>query len=162
MRVIKDKRIQEDGWIRISAVEANQELPAGDIILPYPYWKEHREPLSSRSGQVAVCLNGEDRVEEVAEHLDRFRHIALEFPVFKDGRCYSHARLLRDRYGFEGDLRAVGDVLRDQLFYMRRCGISSFQVREDKDIEDALNAFNDFSVRYQAASDDAVPIYRLR
>jgi uncharacterized protein (DUF934 family) len=88
--------------------------------------------------------------------------IALDFPVFKDGRCYSHARLLKDRYDYKGDLRAIGDVLRDQLFFMHRCGIDSFQIREDKDAEDALNAFNDFTVRYQAAADDAVPIYKLR
>ena len=162
MRVIKEDRIVEDNWTRIAAPEAGAELPAGDLIVPFPYWKDNRQNLAGHAGRLAVCLNGDDRVEDVAQYLDEFSLIALEFPVFKDGRCYSHARLLRDRYGYEGDLRAVGDVLRDQLFYMRRCGISSFQVREDKDIEDALQAFKDFSVRYQTAADGAQPIYRLR
>lgn len=99
----------------------------------------------------------------MARHLDDFPElIALDFPAFKDGRCYSHARLLRERYDYQGELRAVGDVLRDQLFFMKRCGIDSFQLRSDKDMEDALNAFNDFSVKYQTAADGAPPIYDVR
>ena len=88
--------------------------------------------------------------------------IALDFPAFKDGRSYSHARILRDRYNYEGELRAIGNVLRDQMFFMLRCGINCFEVTEGKNAEDALKSFNDFTVRYQAAADDAVPIYKLR
>lgn len=163
MQVIKDNRIVEDSWTRLPAVDPGQAIPAeGDIILPFSYWKDNRDSLSTRSGRTAVCLNGDDSIEEVAPHLDLFELIALDFPLYKDGRCYSHARLLRDRYHYQGDIRAVGDVLRDQLFYMKRCGISSFHVREDKDIEDALKAFNDFSVKYQPAADGALPIYKIR
>ncbi|MEX2353886.1 MAG: DUF934 domain-containing protein, partial [Gammaproteobacteria bacterium] len=153
MRVIKDNRIIEDDWSRIAVVEPGQAIPAdGDLILPFSYWKENQETLSNRSGNTAVCLNGDDNIEELAGYLEQFSLIALDFPLFKDGRCYSHARLLRDRYAYQGDIRAVGDVLRDQLFYMKRCGISSFHVREDKDIEDALKAFQDFTVKYQPAA----------
>lgn len=162
MRVIKDNQIIEDSWARVDAVEPGQALPDGDIIVPFSYWKQNREALAGRAGRLAVCLNGDDRVEEIAGDLDRFELIALDFPAFKDGRCYTHARLLRERYGYKGDLRAVGDVLRDQLFYMKRCGFSSFFVRKDKDIEDALKAFNDFTVKYQTAADGAQPVYRLR
>lgn len=163
MRVIKDNQIIEDSWERIAAVEAGQLLPVdGDIIVPFSYWKENRDDLARRTGNTAVCLNGDDRIEDVADHLAGFDLIALDFPLYKDGRCYSHARMLRDRYGYKGDIRAVGDVLRDQLFYMKRCGISSFHVRADKDIEDALNAFKDFSVKYQTAADGAVPVYKIR
>lgn len=162
MRVIKDKRIVEDGWRRLQTVEPEQALPEGDIIIPFRYWVEHREALSSREGRLAVCIDGEDETEEVARYLQHFPLIALDFPVFKDGRCYSHARLLRDRHNYTGELRAVGDVLRDQLFYMQRCGIDSFHLRADKDMEDALKAFNDCSVKYQAAADGAAPVYRLR
>lgn len=162
MRVIKDNQIIEDSWTRVEAVEPGQALADGDIIVPFGYWKQNREALAGRKGRIAVCLNGDDRVEELAGELDKFELIALDFPAFRDGRCYTHARLLRERYGYKGDLRAVGDVLRDQLFYMKRCGFSSFFVREDKDIEDALKAFNDFSVKYQTAADGAQPVYRLR
>ena len=162
MRVIKDNQIIEDNWTRVDTVEAEQVLPDGDIIVPFSYWKQNRDALKGRAGNLAVCLNGDDRVDELAADLGQFSLVALDFPAFKDGRCYSHARLMRDRYGFKGDLRAVGDVLRDQLFYLKRCGFSSFFIRHDKDINDALKAFNDFSVRYQTAADGALPVYRLR
>jgi len=162
VRVIKDNQIIEDSWTRVDTSEAGQVLPEGDIIVAFSYWKQHRDALKDRAGKLAVCLNGDDRVEDLAADLGLFSLIALDFPAFKDGRCYSHARLLRDRYGFKGDLRAVGDVLRDQLFYLKRCGFSSFFIRHDKDINDALKAFNDFSVKYQTAADGALPVYRLR
>lgn len=162
LRVIKDNRIIEDQWQRLEAVEPGQPLPEGDIIVPYAYWREHRAALLSRQGKLGICINGDDETENVAEDLDHFDLIALEFPVFKDGRSYSHARLLRERYHYGGELRAVGDVLRDQLFFMKRCGIDSFQLRSDKDMEDALRAFDDFTVKYQTATDLAPPIYRLR
>jgi len=162
MRVIKDNQIIEDSWTRIDTVAPEQSIADGDVILPFKYWQQNRDNLANHRGKLAVCLNGEDKVEDVVNELSRFELIALDFPAFKDGRCYSHARLLRDRYGFKGDLRAVGDVLRDQLFYMKRCGFNSFFIRKDKDIEDALKAFNDFTVKYQTAADGALPVYKLR
>ena len=146
----------------LEKIDPEEAIPDGDIVLPFQYWKDNQETLKSRNGDTAVYINGDDRIEDVAQYLDQFSLLALEFPAFKDGRCYSHARLLRDRYHYQGDLRAVGDVLRDQLFYMLRCGFSSFFIRGDKDIEDALNALKDFSVTYQAAADDKPPIYKLR
>lgn len=162
MRVIKDNRIVEDGWERLPAVEPDQALPEGDIIIPFRYWLAHRDALATRKGRLAVCLDGEDEVEEVAGHLEHFPLIALDFPVFKDGRCYTHARLLRGRCHYTGELRAVGDILQDQLFFMRRVGIDSFQLRADKDMEDALRGFNTFSVTYQTSSDGAPPICKVR
>lgn len=162
MRIIKDNQIVEDNWIRLEAVQPGESVPDGDLILPFSYWKQNRQGLVGHKGNIAVCLNGDDRIDDIVNDLGHFSLIALDFPAFKDGRCYTHARLLRDRYGFKGDLRAVGDVLRDQLFYMKRCGFSSFFIREDKDIADALKAFNDFTVKYQTAADGAVPIYKLR
>lgn len=162
LRIIKDNRIIKDHWQRLATVEPDQAIPADDIIMPFPYWKEHRQSLLDHPGKIAVCLNGDDRIEDIANHLDQFELIALEFPVFRDGRCYSHARLLRDRYRYQGEIRAVGEVLRDQLFYMKRCGIDAFQLRDDKDFEDALKSFRDFSVTYQTAADGAPPIYKRR
>ena len=163
MRVIKDNQIIEDNWQRIDLTEPDAPLPGGDIIVPYAYWKEHKaELLNRQDGRVAICIHGDDAIEDVADDLQYFQLIALDFPVFKDGRNYSNARLLRDRYDYHGELRAVGDVLRDQLFYLRRCGIDSFQVRADKDIEDALKGLADFSITYQAAADGTVPVYKNR
>lgn len=163
MRVIKDNRVVDDDWQRIDTSETDTPLPAGDIIVPYAYWKQHKaELLNRQDGRVAICIHGDDAIEEVVDDLQHFQLIALDFPAFKDGRNYSNARLLRDRYGYRGELRAVGDILRDQLFYLHRCGIDSFQVRSDKDIEDALKGLSDFSVTYQSAADGAVPVYKNR
>ncbi|MGQ0656884.1 MAG: DUF934 domain-containing protein [Chromatiales bacterium] len=160
MRVInKDLRIVDDGWILVGDEE---ELPNGDVIVSHARWQKEREELLARDGHVGVRVDGSIPASAIAEDLGHFALVALEFPKFGDGRCFSHARLLRERYRYTGELRAIGDVLRDQLYFMRRCGIDSFAVREDKNIEDALNAFKEFSVRYQPAADDAGPIYRYR
>lgn len=159
MRVIKDNAIVQDGWQLLGSEEA---LPAGDVIVPLARWRAEREALARREGRLGVAIDGEAALEELAADLGRFALIALEFPAFSDGRCFSHARVLRERYGYRGELRAVGDVLRDQLYFMQRCGIDSFALRSDKDFDDALKAFGEFSVRYQSAADGAAPIYRLR
>ncbi len=162
MQLIKDNQVIEDGWSRPDTSGLSADLPDGDMIIPFNFWLEHKNSLKSHNGELAICINGDDDIESVVEYLDQFKLIALDFPAFKDGRCYSHARLLRDRYQFQGELRAVGDVLRDQLFFMKRCGIDSFQVREDTDIQEALKGFADFSIKYQTAADGAEPVYKSR
>lgn len=162
MRVIKNRQIVTDDWQLLTDLKPEDTLPAGQVIIPFAYWQAQRGKLIAWGGKYAVCINGNHETEEVAKDVEHFTLIALEFPAFKDGRCYTHARLLRERYGYQGELRAVGDVLRDQLFFMERCGIDSFEVRADKDINDALKAFTEFSVKYQTAADQAVPIYKLR
>jgi uncharacterized protein (DUF934 family) len=162
MRVIKDKKILEDDWTLVREVLTDEEVQQGKVIVPLAYWKEHRDVLLDLNDKHAVWIDGDTDTEELAEDLSHFDLIALDFPAFKDGRSYSHARLLRQRYNYQGDLRAIGDVLQDQLFYMLRCGFDSFQLRDDKDAEAALKGFETFTVRYQAAADDAVPIYKLR
>jgi len=172
VQLIKDQKIVEDTWQRITEITADTDLPTVDvlggdvpganIIVPFAYWLENRDALSNRDGMLGVCIDGDVDIQEVVKDIEHFDLIALDFPAFADGRCYSHARLLRDRYNFKGELRAVGDILRDQLFYMQRCGINSFQLREDKDMQDALNAFTELSVKYQTAADGAEPVYKYR
>jgi uncharacterized protein (DUF934 family) len=162
VRVIKDNSIIEDNWQRFDQIENDQSLPEGELIVPFDYWLANREVLVNRKSGLGVCINGDVETEEVARDLEHFSMIALEFPKFTDGRSYSHARLLRDRYGFKGELRAVGDVLRDQLFFMQRCGIDSFELRQDKDIEDAMKAFSEITIKYQAAEDCPEPAYKSR
>ena len=162
MRVIKNRQIITDDWQRLTDLKPEDALPSGNVIVPFAWWQANREKLIPLNGKYAVCINGGHETEEVARDLGYFKLVALEFPAFKDGRCYTHARLLRERYCYQGELRAVGDVLRDQLLFMERCGIDSFEVRADKNIEDALKAFTEFSVKYQTAADQAAPIYKLR
>ncbi|MCE6982636.1 DUF934 domain-containing protein, partial [Pseudomonas frederiksbergensis] len=106
--------------------------------------------------------DADEEAEEIGEVANQFQVIALNFPAFTDGRNYSNARLLRDRYKFTGELRAIGDVLRDQLFYMKRCGFDAFALRADKDPVEALQSLQDFSVTYQAATDEPQPLFRRR
>lgn len=162
MQVIKNREVINDDWQLIRDIETDAPIPEGKVILPFEYWQANREALLKRDIEHAVWINGDVVTEDLLDDLEHFAVIALDFPVFGDGRSYSHASLLRKRYGYEGDLRAVGDVLQDQLFFMQRCGFDSYGVREDKDINEALKSFNDFSVRYQAAADDALPIYKQR
>tara|TARA_R110002072_G_scaffold6364_4_gene37517 strand:- start:5035 stop:5523 length:489 start_codon:yes stop_codon:yes gene_type:complete len=162
MRIIKDKKISEDDWNIVRDLDDAATIPEGNVILPISYWQSNRDELLKQDSTHAVWIDGDVETEEVSGDLEHFSIIGLDFPAFKDGRSYTHARMLRDRYGFKGELRAIGNVLRDQMFFMMRCGIDCFEVSEGKDAEEALKSFNDFSVRYQAAADDAVPIYKLR
>lgn len=162
MRVIKNKRVVNDDWQLIRELDDSAAIPEGNVILPFAYWQANRDALLKTNSEHAVWIDGSVETEVLLEDLKHFALIGLDFPAFKDGRSYSHARLLRDRYAYKGDLRAIGDVLQDQLFYMQRCGFDSFEVREDKDAEEALKGLEDFTICYQAAADDAVPIYKLR
>jgi uncharacterized protein (DUF934 family) len=158
MRVIKDRQVVDDGWELLAA--GAPIPPSGDVIVPLATWAQWVEsPDPARAGRVGVLLKSDERPEQIVA-LPRAPLVAIEFPKFVDGRGYSSARLLRDRLHYTGELRAVGDVLHDQLFYMARCGFDSFALKAGKDIEGALSAFNDFSVAYQAASDDPRPLFR--
>ena len=162
MQVIKDRSIIDDDWSLIRDIEDSSPIPEGDVILPLAFWQANRDQLLKTKKKHAIWIDGSIETESLLDDIEFFSVIALDFPIFKDGRSYSHARLLRERYNYKGELRAVGDILQDQLFFMERCGINSFQIREDKNIEEALNGFKIFSDRYQAAADDAAPISKRR
>lgn len=156
MQVIKNRQIIEDTW---TPVADDAELPPGKVLVSVARWNREHAHLVGRKEPVGVRFAPDDSPEAL-QNLAQIPLIAVEFPKFSDGRGYSHARLLRERYGYKGELRAVGNVLRDQLFYMARCGIDSFALQPGKDIQGALEAFNEFSVTYQGAADDPRPIYR--
>jgi uncharacterized protein (DUF934 family) len=159
MALIRNRAIAADSWQRLD----DGALPAhGDVIVPPAVWLAERERLLARDGRVGVLLQPNDEPETVARDLARFGVIAVHFPVFTDGRGYSTARLLRERYGYRGELRAVGDVQRDQLFYLWRVGFDAFALREGEDATAALAAFDDFSEVYQAAVDRPSPLFRRR
>ena len=162
MQLIKDKKIVEDNWITLPSEATVSDISEGDVILPLALWNEAKGNLKNRNGKLGVALTAEENIEDILSDLDRLELIALEFPMFKNGRHYSSARLLRDRYNFEGEIRAYGDVNRDQLYYMTRVGFNTFRLNSDADIEQALSGFNDFSVQYQSSYDQPLPLYRRR
>lgn len=159
-QIIVNAQIVEDGWTLV-APDASA-LP--DVSVPVILSREQflglsEQALAQRAGRVGVSLGGDDGIDELLPYLSSLSVIRWVFSRFADGRGYSHARLLRDREGFTGQLRAAGDILRDQMFYLKRCGFDAFEVREDKSLEDALLGLKDFSVTYQPAADEQPPIY---
>lgn len=162
-RIIKNEQVVDETWQLLSKEITFDELSnCGDIIVPLALWRDHSTALKARDGGLGVWLDADEAVEEIADDLVSFQVVALNFPAFTDGRHYSSARLLRERYNYKGEVRAIGDVLRDQLFFMRRCGFDAYAVRADRDPYDALEGLKDFSVTYQAASDDPRPLFRRR
>ena len=107
-------------------------------------------------------LKSHEHPEIIADDLESLSVIALEFPTFTDGRAYSYARLLRDRYGFIGELRAVGDVLLEQIHYMERVGFNSMEFESDQPLTDFQTATTEFSVWYQPSADARRPAAELR
>jgi len=159
-KLIKNREIVEDTWAILENATNANDFPEGDIIVSLPIWQEHAEILKKRKTQLGVLLASDEEPDAIKGDLDKLAVIAIDFPKFADGRGYSSAHELRTFYDYEGEIRAVGDVLRDQLFQMERCGFNSFAVRADRSIEDALNAFNDFSITYQADTKNPQPLFR--
>ena len=162
-RIIKNNQIVDETWHLLPKDVSIDELTnCDDYIVPLQLWREHSHALKARDGGLGVWLDSDEEAEEIGDDVAHFQVIALNFPAFTDGRNYSNARLLRDRYKFTGELRAIGDVLRDQLFALRRVGFDAFALRADKDPYDALKAFEDYSEVYQASADQPLPLFRRR
>ncbi|MBA0901687.1 MAG: DUF934 domain-containing protein [Candidatus Nitrotoga sp.] len=161
--IIKNKIIIDDDWLILRPAEGEElervVVPAGKVIVPLKVWQAQRNELKSRA-ELGVWLASHERPEELKGEIEMFSVIAVDFPKFADGRGYSIAYNLRARLGYAGELRAVGDVLRDQMFYMQRVGFDSFAPRPDKSIHDALKGLSDFSDSYQAAIDQKIPLFR--
>ena len=144
--LIRNGEIVDDGWQWIDAGEADLSVrlaAGGRFVLPLAAWLVHRASLGPACA--GVWLGPDDEPESVLPWLADIPLIAIRFPVFTDGRGYSLARLLRTRHGYTGELRAVGDVLRDQLYFLQGCGFDAFQLRADQSPEEALAAFQDYS-----------------
>lgn len=161
--IIKNKAIVADDWVvvRLNDQESaeNVNVAAGKVIVPLQVWLKQRDVLRQRA-EIGVWLASDERPEVLKDDINRFSVIAVDFPKFSDGRGYSIAYNLRARLGYTGELRAIGDVLRDQLFYMQRVGFDAFAPRPDRKIEDALKGLSDFSEVYQTSFDRKQPLFR--
>jgi len=158
MPLIRNKQvIANDPWVFVRDDEA---VPAaGDVLVTLPRFLAEQATLLARSGRLGVTLEPTDELRDIGPLADKLALVAVHFPKFGDGRGYSHARLLRERFGYKGELRAVGEVLGDQLAYMLRCGMDSFYLVDGKNVDAAIACFDDFSVAYQAAADEPRPLY---
>jgi uncharacterized protein (DUF934 family) len=160
MPLIKGGRFVADPWHALADDEAVPMAPR--LIVSYARWLKERDTLATLPAQLGLRLPNDVAVAKLAGDLDRFALVVLNFPRFTDGRAYSQARLLRGRLGFKGELRADGDVLRDQLLFMRRCGFDAFAVGERALFENWLHAFREIDVFYQPAEDSQLSLVRRR
>lgn len=148
MQIIKDQQLIENTW---SFIEDDAPLPEGDITVSLPRWLSEKEQLRQRSGKTGVRLVPGDQTESLCADFDKIDLIELDFPIFGDGRLFSVARLLRSRDAYRGEIRAVGQYLPDQVFYLSRVGINAFDLSSQNDADLVLAAMSQFSVRYQAS-----------
>lgn len=141
-----------DPWITYAG-DAHA-VPVGSCaILPLTEFREFAGTWKNHAKALGVLLSPSDDPETLMKDFDKLRLIAIDFPSFSDGRGYSIARQLRERLGWHGELRAVGDIQRDQIFLLSRAGFDTFALRDDQNVNNAIAAFNDFSVAYQPAVD---------
>ncbi|HXP67526.1 MAG TPA: DUF934 domain-containing protein [Steroidobacteraceae bacterium] len=152
-RLLRDRHVIEDDW-RYPA-EAEDE-PSAPLIVTLAQWQMEPDTWLARGSRLGVVLSPANKVEQIAADLGHFALVAAEFSGPAEGRGYTQARQLRERWHFRGELRAIGYVRRDQLFFMARCGFNSFELPES-DIEDAYSAFSTFSAAYQPSNDLGLP-----
>ena len=162
--IIKSRQVVADNWQLLKpAADGGVAVPAaGDVIVPLDVWCKQRDALLARTGRLGVWLDSHEDPARIVNDLRHFALVAVNFPQFTDGRGYSIARVLRERFGWRGELRAIGDVLRDQLFYLARCGFDAFDLRADQDARAALAAFESFSEAYQSSVERPQPLFRRR
>lgn len=164
-KLISKDAVMDNQWTLLKVAtgpEILQAVPGRNFIVPFKFWKLYREELNDYGGNIAIWLNSDEDISEIGNALHSLPLIALNFPVFSDGRSYTNARELRQRYEYKGEVRAIGDVLRDQLYYMAQCGFDSFELRNDQNADLCLNAFEDFSTNYQATIAEPTPLFRRR
>ncbi|MFT6387752.1 MAG: hypothetical protein ACJAUP_001124 [Cellvibrionaceae bacterium] len=160
-KMIKDGAVVNDTWLLISTIKDSlQTVPEGQTIVPLELWRSQSE-LKARS-DIGVWLNNDSDLSLVAEELITLPIIAINFPIFMDGRGFSLARLLRERYGYQGEIRAIGHIIRDQLCYLKRCGFNAFTFDESVDINSAVASLNDFTEAYQTSVDMPQPLFKRK
>jgi uncharacterized protein (DUF934 family) len=151
MQLVNKGRIVEDGFARVADdAPVPERLP---VIVSAARFLAEADALARREGPTGVIWPNNRNVAELAPYLDRLALVALAFPTFKDGRAFSQARLIRERYGFRGELRATGQVLRDQFLFMLRAGFDAFEVTKDADAAAFAEAAHRYSVFYQPTGD---------
>lgn len=155
--LIKHGEVIVDDWQLLREIpEAG--IPAGKVIVAATYWLENRDTLRAR-GDVGVWLASDQAPALIAADLDVLPLVAIDFPIFTDGRGFSYGRTLREQYGYKGEVRAIGEFLRDQLYYLSRCGFDAYALTTS-DKHAALAAFADFSSGYQASANQPQPRFK--
>lgn len=162
MTILRDGQLLEDTWTLIQDGSTGVSPTGGNVIVTLARWGTEREALLSSHAAVGVLVPNTADIEAVYPQIQDRPLIALQFPAFADGRALSQAVVLRKRLGFRGELRAVGDVIRDLVFWLGRCGFDSIVPRPDQRLEDCRAALTELTVAYQAAADAHTPVWIRR
>jgi uncharacterized protein (DUF934 family) len=161
MQIIRNRRISESHWQHVpeGSLADLERIPAtAPVIVSLADWRHAKPELLRRGAAVGVRLAGDEPIGEILGDLESIALVALLFSSVTDGRGYTQARQLRDSHAYRGEIRAVGDVSRDRLAFMERCGINAYELRADCDLQDALQSFAEISAVYQPASDEQAVI----
>jgi uncharacterized protein (DUF934 family) len=160
MRLIKNGEIAEDLYRRLPD---DAPLPdEGAVLVSADRLLADTDAMIRHQGALGVLWPNDRSLSELAPHLDRLALIVLGFPSFRDGRAYSQARILRERYGFRGELRATGQILRDQFLFLLRSGFDAFEVTKETDVAAFTDSVRRFSVFYQPGADGSLSVFRRR
>jgi uncharacterized protein (DUF934 family) len=157
-----EARVEADPWRILEAVEDSGALPAGPIVVPFATWRARRDEISLRREPTGVWLAADEDPLALGRDIHSLSLVAVNFPKLSDGRGYSSGVLIRGRLAYRGELRAFGDIGRDHLLMLSRCGFDAFRLPPPRDPEAALAAFAESSVRYQGSIDDPRPLFRRR
>lgn len=163
-KAIVDREIVSNDFVHIAETQelTIADLPSGNISVPLNLWLDHKAEISARDGITAVQIAADETAEELAEDLADIEMVVLPFVSYVDGRSYSHAYKLRTRFGFKGQIRAVGDVHFDQLDFLTRSGCDAVELPEGDNLDTALRAFNEYSEVYQPSADNGRLIFSRR
>ena len=165
-KIIRNGEVVDDAWSVLTLADGEIPesviVPEGNTLVPLAVWQAQRAALIEPAAPRGVWLDSHEKPEDLVDDLARLAVVGVHFPKFADGRVYSIGRLLRERFGFTGELRAIGDVLHDQLHYLRRCGFNAYALRADKDPYAALAGLRVFSESYQVSVDQPQPLFRRR
>ncbi len=163
-KIILDGSVVEDSWnvVREDAPSALAELGEANTLVPLDCWNALQAESDKMPANVGVWIASTELPDQIEGDLQSIPVIGVDFPAFADGRGFSIGRLLRQRFQYTGQIRAIGSPIRDQLSYLVRCGFNAFQLAEHYDPEQALASLKDFSDAYQGAVDEPVPLFRRR
>lgn len=163
-KAIVEQAIVDNDFTHIAETEelSIADLPKGNLSVPLNLWLDHKAEIKARDGLTAVQIAADETAEELADDLAEIDIVVLPFVSFVDGRSYSHAHKLRTRFGYKGQIRAVGDVHFDQLDFLTRSGCDAFELPEGDNLETALRAFKEYSEVYQPAADNGRLIFSRR
>ena len=160
MPLVKGGKITGDSF---AVVADDAALPeAGDVLVSATRYLQDPDSFAKRTGKTGVTWPNNRDLDDLVPHLERLAVVALAFPSFRDGRAYSQARLLRERHGYRGELRATGQVLRDQFVFMLRAGFDAFEVRKQADAEAFAQTVKRYSVFYQPTGDGRITALHRR